>query len=146
MNDRPIFPVGNAVSVASLSLTWAATVAVLTPAMAAERALGGRFQNSNLEWTRINTNPEKENFRDLFAFIRVHSRFKTSTSGFSNSPGATVRYGGFVSEGSSSCIVRKCYIQDPSAFCLPDALNILHIEPNLPKCVNMNAQPLFTMK
>jgi len=31
----------NPVSVASLSLTWAATVAVLTPAMAAETALGG---------------------------------------------------------------------------------------------------------
>ena len=31
----------NPVSVASLSLTWAATVAVLTPAMAADTALGG---------------------------------------------------------------------------------------------------------
>jgi len=33
--------VGDPVNVASLSLTWAATVAVLTPAMAAETALGG---------------------------------------------------------------------------------------------------------
>jgi len=41
MNDRPIFPACNPLSVASLSLTWAATVAVLTPAMAAEGALGG---------------------------------------------------------------------------------------------------------
>jgi len=36
-----LWPPGNPVSVASLLLTLAATVAVLTPAMAAERALGG---------------------------------------------------------------------------------------------------------
>jgi len=91
----------------------------------------------------MNTNPEKQ----FPGFIRVPSRsfavqdldFRVFKLAGSNCAIWWIYVGGV------SHIAQMQYARPlrPSAFCLPDALAILHVEPSLPKCVNMNDRPLF---